>query len=155
MNKKHKGIAPKNKILVNDRIADNLLQQIILKPESYDVILAPNVDGDYISDEAGALVGNVGVLGSMNVGDSTAIFEPVHGTAPKYTGMNIADPIGAIRAGTMMLDYLELSRASKVIETAITNALKLKKATGDLAAHLGAKPLGTSEFADAVIASME
>ena len=149
--KRHNGVTPKGRVLIKDRIADNLLQQIILKPGAYDIILAPNVNGDYISDAAGALVGNIGVLGSIDAGDSGAMFEPVHGTAPKYAGMNVANPMGAISAGKLMLEYIGWGDAGRIVWKAVEKAIKARKVTRDLASGLHVMPLGTSEFADAVV----
>ncbi len=139
---------PKGKILINDRIADNMFQQIITRPESYDVILAPNLNGDYISDAAGALIGDIGVLGGANIGDNGGVFEAVHGTAEKYAGMNIANPLGIIKAGQMMLDHLGLGAASELISKAVDRSIKEKRVTKDIARYLGSKPLSTSEFTE-------
>ncbi|MCG2863208.1 MAG: NADP-dependent isocitrate dehydrogenase [Vulcanisaeta sp.] len=145
------GKVPPGKILVNDRIADNMFQQIITRPENYDVILAPNLNGDYISDAAGALIGDIGVLGGANVGDTGAMFEPVHGTAPKYAGKNVANPTGMIRAGELMLRFMGWREAADLIDKAIIEAIKQKKVTQDLARYMGVQPLGTKEFGDALI----
>lgn len=143
--------APKGRILVNDRIADNMFQQLIAKPGSYDIILAPNLNGDYISDAAGALVGNIGVLGSAEIGDSAAMFEAVHGTAPKYAGRNVADPIGEIMAGAMMLEHLGWKEAAGTIRDAVDRVVKSGIVTQDLARGLvGVKTVGTKEFTRAV-----
>ena len=145
------GKVPPGKILVNDRIADNMFQQIITRPENYDVILAPNLNGDYISDAAGALIGDIGVLGGANVGDTGAMFEPVHGTAPKYAGKNVANPTGMIRAGELMLRFMGWREAADLIDKAIIEAIKQKRVTQDLARYMGVQPLGTKEFGDALI----
>ncbi|MGC8586721.1 MAG: NADP-dependent isocitrate dehydrogenase [Candidatus Micrarchaeia archaeon] len=139
------------KILINDRIADNMFQQIITRPESYDVILAPNLNGDYISDAAGALIGDIGVLGGANVGDNGGVFEAVHGTADKYAGLNVANPMGLIRGGEMMLEYMGWTEASNIIESAIAKAIEQRKVTKDIARYFGSEALGTREFADEVI----
>ncbi|ADY00646.1 isocitrate dehydrogenase, NADP-dependent [Vulcanisaeta moutnovskia 768-28] len=151
MNKQYGGKVPPGKLLVNDRIADNMFQQIITRPESYDVILAPNLNGDYISDAAGALIGDIGVLGGANVGDTGGMFEAVHGTAPKYAGKNVANPTGIIRAGELMLRFMGWREAADLIDRAITEAINQKKVTQDLARFMGVQPLGTKEFGDALI----
>ncbi len=151
VNTKYGGKAPEGKIIVNDRIADNMLQQIITRPESYDVILAPNLNGDYISDAAGALIGDIGVLGGANVGDNGGVFEAVHGTADKYAGLNVANPMGLIRGGEMMLEYMGWTEASNIIESAIAKAIEQRKVTKDIARYFGSEALGTREFADEVI----
>ncbi len=144
-----------NKILINDIIADNMFQQIITRPENYEVILAPNIDGDYLSDAAGALIGNVGTLGGANVGDNGAMFEAVHGTAPKYAGKNIADPLGLIRGAQLMLKYMNWHEAHDVIEMAIGKSIEEKKVTNDVARFFGVEPLGTKEFGESLVDIIE
>lgn len=151
VNKVYGGKVPPGKILVNDRIADNMFQQIITRPENYDVILAPNLNGDYISDAAGALIGDIGVLGGANVGDTGGMFEAVHGTAPKYAGKNVANPTGIIRGGELMLRFMGWREAADLIDKAINEAVNQKKVTQDLARFMGVQPLGTKEFGDALI----
>lgn len=142
---------PEGKLLVNDRIADNMFQQIITRPENYDVILAPNLNGDYISDAAGALVGDIGVLGGANVGDSGGMFEAVHGTAPKYAGKNVANPLGMIRGAQLMLEFMGWVEAARLIDRAIDKSIEERKVTQDLARYFGVGPLGTKEYADTLI----
>jgi isocitrate dehydrogenase len=151
VDEKFKGKVPEGKILVNDRIADNMFQQIISRPEDYDVILAPNVDGDFISDAAGALIGNIGILGSASTGSDCGIFEATHGTAPKYAGKNVANPTGIINAAALMLDYMGLDDAAKKIDTAVERAVMKKKVTQDIARFMKVKPLGTKEFASELV----
>jgi isocitrate dehydrogenase len=148
-------VLPKGKILINDRIADNMFQQIITRPESYDIILAPNLNGDYISDAAGALIGDIGILGGANIGDNGGVFEAVHGTADKYAGLNVANPMGIIKAGQMMLDHIGLGKASELISKAIDYSIKEKRVTKDIARYLGSKPLGTSEFTENLIKKID
>ncbi|MGC8596805.1 MAG: NADP-dependent isocitrate dehydrogenase [Thermocladium sp.] len=150
-----KGTPQAGKLLINDRIADNMFQQIITRTESYDVILAPNLDGDYISDAAGALIGNIGVLGGANVGDTGGMFEAVHGTAPKYAGKNVANPTGIIRGGELMLRFMGWTEAADLIDKAINEAVNQKKVTQDLARFMNVTPLGTKEFAKALTEIME
>ncbi len=142
---------PEGKILVNDRIADNMMQQIITKPELYDIILAPNLDGDYISDEAGALIGNIGVLGSANIGDTGGMFEASHGTSPKYAGMDVANPMGMIKAAELMLVFIGWTEAAEIVRKEIENSIKEKKVTRDIARYMGVEPLGTKEFTQHII----
>ncbi len=145
--KKYSGQLPEGKILVNDRIADNMLQQIITRPQDYDIIVAPNVNGDYISDEANALVGGIGMAAGMNAGDYMALAEPVHGTAPKYAGKDIANPTAEILSGCLLLEYLGWREASQLIKDAIRKAIAEKKVTQDLARHMpGVTPLKASEY---------
>ncbi len=145
------GKAPEDKILINDRIADNMFQQIITRPDSYDIILAPNLDGDYISDAAGALIGNIGVLGGANIGDFGGVFEAAHGTAPKYTGMNVANPMGVLKAGELMLVHIGWTEAAEAVSNAVDAAVMDKKVTKDMARFMGVEPLGTREFADNLV----
>jgi isocitrate dehydrogenase len=150
---KYGGKLPEGKILVNDRIADNMLQQIITRPWDYEVIVAPNVNGDYISDEANALVGGIGMAAGMNAGDYMAVAEPVHGTAPKYAGKDLANPTAEILSGALLLDaVLGWKEAAKLIREAIRRAIRDKKVTQDLARHMeGVKPLRTSEYTQVLI----
>ena len=147
------GKLPEGKILVNDRIADNMLQQIITRPWDYEVIVAPNVNGDYISDEANALVGGIGMAAGLNAGDFIAVAEPVHGTAPKYAGKDVANPTAAILSGVMLLKYVMGWReAADLIIEAIKRAIREKKVTQDLARHMpGVRPLRTSEYTEVLI----
>ncbi|MFP3225977.1 MAG: NADP-dependent isocitrate dehydrogenase [Sulfolobaceae archaeon] len=147
----NRGVKADDKIIINDRIADNMFQQIIIRPEEYDIILAPNVNGDYISDAAGALVGNIGMLGGANIGDSGGMFEAIHGTAPKYAGKNVANPTGIIKAGELMLRFMGWDEAANYIERAINEAIKQKKVTQDIARFMGVQPLGTKEYTRALI----
>lgn len=138
-------------VLVNDRIADNMFQQIITRPDSYDVILAPNLNGDYISDAAGALIGDIGVLGGANIGDAGGMFEAVHGTAPKYAGKNIANPTGIIRGAELMLKFMGWSEAADLMSAAIDESVRQKRVTQDLARYFNVKPIGTKEYGEALI----
>ena len=151
LNKAFEGKMPPGKILMNDRIADNMLQQLVTRPESYDIILAPNLNGDYVSDEAGALIGNIGIIGSENLGDTGAMFEAAHGTAPKYAGLNVANPTGIINAGALMLDYIGWHDAAALIRGAIDEAMRNKTVTQDIARYMSIEPVGTREYADALI----
>ncbi|NON63397.1 NADP-dependent isocitrate dehydrogenase [Acidianus sp. RZ1] len=149
--KNYSGKIPAGKILMNDRIADNMFQQIIIKPEDYDIILAPNINGDYISDAAGALIGNIGLLGGANVGDSGGMFEAVHGTAPKYAGKNVANPTGIIKGAELMLRFMGWNDAANIVEKSVSEAINQKKVTQDLARYMGVRALSTSEFTDELI----
>ena len=151
----NRGVKADGKIIINDRIADNMFQQIITRPEEYDIILAPNVNGDYISDAAGALIGNIGMLGGANIGDEGGMFEAIHGTAPKYAGKNVANPTGIIKGGELMLRFMGWDKAADLIEKAINEAIKRKQVTQDLARYMGVQPLGTKEYADALIKIIE
>ncbi|MEL9969527.1 MAG: NADP-dependent isocitrate dehydrogenase [Metallosphaera sp.] len=151
INTQYGGRAPEGKLIVNDRIADNMFQQIITRPDEYDVILAPNLNGDYISDAAGALIGNIGMLGGANIGDSGGMFEAIHGTAPKYAGKNTANPTGIIKGGELMLRFMGWDEAAELIEKAILTAVSSKRVTQDLARFMGVKALSTSEFTNELV----
>lgn len=154
---KYEGKLPEGKILINDRIADNMMQQIITRPESYKVIVCPNLNGDYITDEANALVGGISTAPGANVGDVLAVVEAIHGTAPKYAGKNVANPTSVTRAAGWLLNYIGWREPNHLIEKAIEKAVMDRKVTQDIARQLGpeVKPLGTKEFADAVIEYIE
>jgi len=145
------GKVPENKIVLNDRVADNMFQQIITRPAEYDIILAPNLNGDYISDAAGALVGNIGMLGGANVGDSGGMFEAIHGTAPKYAGKNVANPTGIIKGGELMLRFMGWNEAADLIEKAIAEAIRQKKVTQDIARFMNVPALTTTEYAQTLV----
>ncbi|BCU66959.1 isocitrate dehydrogenase [Sulfolobales archaeon HS-7] len=151
----NQGISPQGKVILNDRIADNMFQQIIIRPEEYDVILAPNVNGDLISDAAGALIGNIGMLGGANVGDSGGMFEAVHGTAPKYAGKNVANPTGIIKGAELMLRFMGWVEAADMIERAILNSIRERKVTQDLARFMNVQPLGTKDYANELVNQIE
>ncbi len=146
------GKIPEGKILFNDRVADNMFQQLVVKPWDYDVIIAPNVNGDYISELANALVGGVGIAPSLNIGDYIAVAEPVHGTAPKYAGKDVANPMAAILSGTLLLDYIGWKEASNLIRNGLREAIRQNKVTQDIARHLqNITPLKCSEFTKQLI----
>ncbi|MEM3350564.1 MAG: NADP-dependent isocitrate dehydrogenase [Saccharolobus sp.] len=155
ISKNYNGVPPSGKVIINDRIADNMFQQIIIRPEEYDIILAPNVNGDYISDAAGALIGNIGMLGGANIGDNGGMFEAIHGTAPKYAGKNVANPTGIIRGAELMLRFMGWDKAADLIDIAIIESIKQKKVTQDIARFLGVRPLSTSEYTDELIAIID
>ncbi|NPA71043.1 MAG: NADP-dependent isocitrate dehydrogenase [Crenarchaeota archaeon] len=148
------GSIPEGKILVNDRIMDNMLQQLILNPKNYSVIVCPNVNGDYLSDAAAALVGGVSVAPSANIGDSAALFEPVHGTAPDIAGRGIANPTATILSACLMLEYMGWLEASELIKRALQEVIRSGKVTPDLARYRNVKPLTTEEFKREVIETM-
>jgi isocitrate dehydrogenase, NADP-dependent, prokaryotic type len=145
------GKVPENKIVLNDRVADNMFQQIITRPAEYDIILAPNLNGDYISDAAGALVGNIGMLGGANVGDSGGMFEAIHGTAPKYAGKNVANPTGIIKGGELMLRFMGWNEAADLIEKAVAEAIRQKKVTQDIARFMNVPALTTTEYTQTLV----
>mgnify|MGYP001626373854 CR=1 FL=1 len=153
INTKFGGKTPEDKIVVNDRIADNMLQQIITRPGEYNIIVAPNLNGDYISDEANALVGGIGMAAGMDMGDGIAVAEPVHGTAPKYAGKNVINPTAEILSAAVLIgDYMGWREVKELIENAIRNAIKNKQVTYDLAREMpGVTPISTTEYTDVII----
>src|SRR2546430_12992342 len=110
-----KGSDKKGKVVLNDRIADSMFQQIQLRPDEYSVIATPNLNGDYISDAAAAMTGGIGLAAGANIGDKAAMFEATHGTAPKYTGKNVAKPGAVLRSGVLMLEHLHWYEAAELV----------------------------------------
>lgn len=144
-----------NKILVNDRIADAMFQQIVLRPDEYSVIVTPNLNGDYISDAAAALVGGLGMAPGANIGDGYAVFEATHGTAPKYAGLDKVNPSSVILSGVMMFEYLGWDKAADTIIKALERTIISKTVTYDLARQMdGAKEVSCSGFAKEIINNM-
>ncbi|MEW6237755.1 MAG: isocitrate dehydrogenase (NADP(+)) [Candidatus Omnitrophota bacterium] len=152
---KHAGIMPNGKILLKDRIADSMFQQVLLRPDEYSVLATPNLNGDYLSDACAAQVGGLGMAPGANIGDETAIFEATHGTAPKYAGMDKVNPGSIILSGVMMLDHLGWGEASKLVNRGIEETIKQKKVTYDLERQMeGAAILKCSEFGKAIAENM-
>jgi len=152
---KHDGKIPEGKIMIKDRIADAMFQQVLLRPDEYDVIATPNLNGDYISDACAAQVGGLGMAPGANISDFVALFEATHGTAPKYTGMDKVNPGSLILSGVMMLEYLGWEDAGKMVENALEKTIAQKRVTYDLERQMeGATKLKTSEFASAIIENM-
>ena len=149
------GASRDGKLVINDRIADSVFQQILTRTAEYDVFATPNLNGDYLSDACAAQVGGLGMAPGANVGDEIAFFEATHGTAPKYAGQDVINPGSVILSGVMMLNYLGWAEAATLIEKALEKTIAQKKVTYDLARQMqGAKELKTSAFADAIIKNM-
>lgn len=148
------GKVPEGKILVKDRIADNMFQQIQTRPDEYHVIATMNVNGDYISDALAAMVGGLGMAPSANMGDYVALFEATHGSAPKYAGKDVVNPSSVILSGVMMLRYLGWQEAADLVEKGISETIKQKRVTYDLARQIGVEPIKCSEFGQAVCENM-
>jgi isocitrate dehydrogenase len=145
----------KKKILINDRIADSIFQQIIIRPEDYSVLATSNLNGDYISDAAAAQVGGLGIAPGANIGDGFAVFEATHGTAPKYADKDMINPGSVILSGVMLLEFLGWKEAAKLVESSLEKTITQKTVTYDFARQLeGATKVGTSEFATKIIANM-
>ncbi|OPL17322.1 MAG: isocitrate dehydrogenase [delta proteobacterium ML8_D] len=152
---KYKGIQAEGKIVIKDRIADAMFQQILLRPREYSVLALPNLNGDYISDACAAQVGGLGMSPGANIGDGYALFEATHGTAPKYTGLDKVNPSSLILSGAMMLEYLGWKEAKEKIHSALEAAIARKEVTYDLARQIeGATEVKCSEFALSIVESM-
>jgi len=150
------GEVPEGKILIKDRIADNMFQQLLTRPNEYDVIATPNLNGDYLSDACAAQVGGLGMAPGGNIGDFIALFEATHGTAPKYRGMDKVNPSSLILSGVMMLKYMGWKEAGELIEKGIEKTILDRKVTYDLARQIGGvDPIKTSEFGREIIKRME
>lgn len=143
------------KIVMKDRIADNMFQQVLTRTAEYDVIATPNLIGDFLSDALAAQVGGIGIAPGANIGDIYAIFEAVHGTAPKYAGMDVANPTSLILSGVMMLDHMGWHEAAEILDRAVTECYKDQKVTQDIARVINIKALKCSEFADEIIKRMK
>ncbi len=145
----------KKKIMINDRIADSIFQQVIIRPAEYDILATPNLNGDYISDACAAQVGGLGIAPGANVGDQHAIFEATHGTAPKYADKDVINPGSVILSGVMMLDYMGWNEAARLIETSLEATIQQKLVTYDFERLLpGSTKVKTSEFATHIIGNM-
>jgi isocitrate dehydrogenase len=146
------GANPEGKIVVNDVIADNMFQQVLKRPQDFKMIVAPNINGDYISDALAAQVGGLGMAPGGNIGSPYAVFEPTHGSAPKYANQDKVNPSSLILSGCLMFEYIGWKEVSELIQDAIRKTIKSKIVTYDLAAEIeGAKEVRCSEFAEAVI----
>ncbi|MCD6530169.1 isocitrate dehydrogenase (NADP(+)) [Candidatus Bathyarchaeota archaeon] len=146
-----------DKIVFKDRMADSMFQQILLKPEEYDVIVTPNLNGDYLSDACAAQIGGIGLAPGANINFETgvAVFEPTHGSAPKYAGLDRANPTAAILSGAMMLEYIGWVEAATLVREAIKKTIMQKKVTADLARLIdGSVTLTCSEFGKTVVQNL-
>lgn len=149
---KFNGNQPEGKVVIKDRIADMLFQQVLLRPEEFGVIATPNLNGDYISDALAAQVGGLGMAPGANIGDTCAVFEATHGTAPKYAGLDKVNPSSLILSGVLMLEYLGWKQAANRIRTALQATIRDGVVTYDLARQIpGAKEVACSAFAAAIV----
>ncbi|MFP5277939.1 MAG: NADP-dependent isocitrate dehydrogenase [Acidobacteriota bacterium] len=153
--KSHGNGAWKSKILINDRIADSIFQQIIIRPSDYSVLATSNLNGDYISDAAAAQVGGLGIAPGANIGDGYAVFEATHGTAPKYADKDVINPGSVILSGVMMFEFMGWKEAARLIEASLEKTILQKFVTYDFERQTaGATKVGTSEFATRMIGNM-
>jgi len=146
----------KHKLMVNDRIADSIFQQVLTRADEYEVLATPNLNGDYLSDACAAQVGGLGMAPGGNIGDGYGCFEATHGTAPKYADKDVINPSSVMLSGAMMFDFLGWGEVARLIEEGIARTIQQKRVTYDLERLLeGATKLRTSEFASAIIDNME
>ncbi len=151
----YNGKLPDGKILIKDRIADSIFQQILLRPDEYDVLATPNLNGDYLSDAAAAQVGGLGMAPGANMSYNHAIFEATHGTAPKYAGMDKVNPGSVILSGVMMFEFLGWKKTASLIEKALSRTIRSKAVTYDFARLMkGSREVKTSEFASEIVRNM-
>ena len=146
------GASAEGKILIKDRIADSIFQQLLLRPDEYDILATTNLNGDYLSDAAAAQVGGLGMAPGSNVRDDIALFEATHGTAPKYAGMDKVNPGSLLLSGVMMLEFMKWNKPAEMIKRSLQKTILQKCVTYDLARQLdNVTPVKTSEFGDAII----
>jgi isocitrate dehydrogenase len=149
------GASQEGKVLIKDRIADSVFQQVLTRTSEYDVFATPNLNGDYLSDACAAQIGGLGMAPGANIGDDIAFFEATHGTAPKYAGKDVINPASVILSGEMMFGYLGWHEVAQNIRRGVERTIAQKKVTYDLARLMdGATELKTSQFADEIIRNM-
>jgi len=152
----HDGEAPEDKVVVKDRIADNMLQQLLTRTDNYDVLAMPNLNGDYLSDSAGAQIGGLGIAPGANFGDGRVLAEPVHGSAPKHAGKDKANPTAMILSGKLMLEYMGWDDAAELVHDAVEAQISEHRVTYDLERQVeGGVKLSTSEYAEEVVERIE
>ena len=143
------------RVVIKDRIADSMFQQVLLRPEEYSVVATPNLNGDYLSDACAAQVGGLGMAPGANVGDSVALFEATHGTAPKYAGLNRVNPGSLILSAVMMLEHLGWDEAARAVDRGVEGAVGARMVTYDLERQMeGATRVSTSRFGETIVAHM-
>jgi isocitrate dehydrogenase len=146
----------KKKVMVNDRIADSIFQQVVTRADEYQVLATPNLNGDYLSDACAAQIGGLGVAPGANIGDGYGCFEATHGTAPKYADKDVINPGAVMLAGVMMFDFLGWKEAARLVDDGIARTIQQKRVTYDLERLMeGATKLRTSEFGTAIIENMQ
>ena len=150
------GDAPEDAVVVNDRIADNMLQQLLTRTDQYDVLAMPNLNGDYLSDAAGAQIGGLGIAPGGNIGDGRFLAEPVHGSAPKYEGQDKVNPSAMILSGRIMLEHMGWEDAGQLVRDAVEETISTKQVTYDIHRQIeGGEKLATSEFAEKIVENIE
>lgn len=152
---RYDGKAPDGRVVIMDRIADAMFQQILLRPAEYDVLAMPNLNGDYMSDALAAMVGGLGMAPGANIGDDCAVFEATHGTAPKYAGLDKVNPGSLMLSGAMMLEHMGWGKAAALVRNGLIGAIQKKEVTYDLARQMdGAREVSCSAYAERVVDSM-
>ncbi len=147
---------PGDRIVIKDRIADQMFQQVLTRTNEYEVVALPNLNGDYLSDACAAQIGGLGIAPGANIGDYIALFEPTHGSAPKYRGLDKVNPSSLILSGVMMLEYMGWVEAAELIEKSLEKTIVDRKVTYDLARQLeNVKPIKTSEFGKEIVQRMK
>jgi isocitrate dehydrogenase len=150
------GEQPQDAVVVNDRIADNMLQQVLTRTDQYEVLATPNLNGDYISDACGAQIGGLGIAPGANFGNALCLAEPVHGSAPKYAGQDKVNPTAMILSGRIMFEYMGWQDAADLIRDAVEETISSKHVTYDLHRQIeGGDKLATSEYAEQVVENIE
>ncbi|MFB6113494.1 MAG: isocitrate dehydrogenase (NADP(+)) [Halodesulfurarchaeum sp.] len=150
------GDPPEDVVVVNDRLADNMLQQMLTRTENYDILAMPNLNGDYLSDSAGAQIGGLGIAPGANWSEDHILAEPVHGSAPKYKGQDKVNPSAIILSGRLMFEYMGWDDASQVVRDAVEETISSKYVTYDIHRNIeGGTKVGTSEFADRIVENIE
>jgi isocitrate dehydrogenase len=150
------GKCPEGMVVIKDRLADMLFQQVLLRPAEYHVIATPNLNGDYLSDALAAQVGGLGMAPGANIGDSCAVFEATHGTAPKYAGLDKVNPSSLMLSGAMLLDYILWDEASLRLRSALHAAIRDRVVTYDLARQIeGAREVKCSQFGREIVSRLE
>lgn len=150
------GEVPEDAVVVNDRLADNMLQQLLTRTSKYDILAMPNLNGDYLSDAAAGQVGGLGIAPGSNIGDGKGVFEPTHGTSPKHAGKDKVNPSGEILSGRIMLQYIGWDETQQLVKDALEQTFREKKVTYDIYDQIeGGKKVKCSEFAELVVENMD
>jgi isocitrate dehydrogenase len=148
----HEGIVPDGVVVIKDRIADMVFAEVLLRPENFDIIACPNLNGDYLSDALAAQVGGLGIAPGANIGDTCAVFEATHGTAPDIAGQDLANPCSLILSGAMMFDHMGWKQAGDIVREGVSKALASGRVTADLASRIpGGEEVACSRFSRSIV----
>ena len=150
------GEVPEGSVVINDRIADNMLQQVLTRTDEYDVLAVPNLNGDYLSDACAAQVGGLGIAPGANIGDGMILAEPTHGSAPKYVGQNKVNPTAMILSGRIMLEYMGWHDAADLVKDAIEAQIASKEVTYDFERQMtGATKVSTTDYTEGIVKKIQ